>query len=181
MFIICHKIKIKHGSFLRTILNEAERQVGFKANNCKILIETFSTIDDYIVFTLTKYRKDIPNQKKLKFKRRYFEQHTRNVIYKFDTFDEFCNFCTYCSTTKLANTSNFAKRTSLYEYNGAYYLAFLSINLNFKYLNFIYTSLSEFSTLYSTSLIFKAELTEHGKVIFATNAIKNGMKYFSNI
>ena len=42
----------------QTLLNEAEKQVGFKVQNCRLLVEAFSTADGYVVFTLTKYKND---------------------------------------------------------------------------------------------------------------------------
>ena len=42
------------GLFLN-ILSKAEKEVGFYTENCKLLIEAFSTPDDLFVFTITKY------------------------------------------------------------------------------------------------------------------------------
>ena len=41
----------KTHSFFQSILTEAEKQVGFKVQNCKLLVEAFSTSDGYIVHT----------------------------------------------------------------------------------------------------------------------------------
>lgn len=172
----------KAHTLFQSILNEAEKQVGFKVQNCKLLIEAFSTADGYVVFTLTKYKSESTNSpKKLKYRRKVLSNSYKNAIYKFSAFDEFCNFCTYCSSSNLSDLKDFAKNISLYEYKGFYYLVFTGINDKFTYTNLFYTSISEFSNLISSSLIFKSTLIEHGKVIFKTNAIKNGIKYFVNI
>lgn len=167
------------------ILQEAEKQVGFNVKGCKILIDVFSLAEDYVVFTLTKCKNDITldtSIKKLKFKRRSpHDASAENAIYKFATFDEFCNFCTYCATTKLSSLKKFAKSISLYEYKNYYYLVLLNINKGFEYIDLFYTSISEFSNWISDSLVLKSKLEEHGKVIFKTHAIQNGIKYFSNI
>lgn len=166
----------------QTILNEAEKQVGFKVQNCKLLVEAFSTKDGYVVFTLTKYKNDSSHSpKKVKYRRKTLSNTYKNAIYKFNNFDEFCNFCTYCNSSKLSDLTGFAKNISLYEYNNFYYLIFTNINISFNYNNLFYTSISEFSNLISNSLIFKSKLMEHGRVIFKANAIKNGIKYFVNI
>jgi len=120
-----------------------------------------------------------PN-KRVKFKRKSLNNSYKNVIYQFNSFEEFCNFCTYCYNSKLSYLKGFAKNISLYEYNNLYYLVFLNIDLNFANKDLVYASISEFSTLKSTSLVFKSKLHEHGKVIFKANAIKNGIKYFVN-
>lgn len=171
-------------SLFQTILVEAEKQVGFKVQNCKLLVEAFSTSEGYVVFTLTKYKNELSPEnspKKLKFKRKTYSNSYRNAIYKFNNFEEFCNFCTYCSSSKFFDLKDFAKNISLYEYKSLYYLVFSNINKDFKYANLFYTSISEFSNLVSSSLVFKSKLIEHGKVIFKGNAIKNGIKYFVNI
>lgn len=168
----------------QTILNEAEKQVGFKVQNCKLLVEAFSTADGYIVFTLTKYKNDsLSNSttKKVKYKRKTLSASYKNAIYKFNNFDEFCNFCTYCNSSKLSDLKGFAKNISLYEYKNFYYLVFTNINIEYKYTNLFYTSISEFSNLISNSIFLKSKLMEHGKIIFKANAIGNGIKYFVNI
>ena len=52
--------------------------------------------------------------------------------------------------------------------------------MNFKYANLFYTSISEFSSLVSESTILKSKLDEYGKAVFKINAVKRGIKYFSN-
>ena len=171
-------------SLFQSILVEAEKQVGFKVQNCKLLVEAFSTSEGYVVFTLTKYKNEITaenSSKKLKFKRKTLCNSYKNAIYKFNSFEEFCNFCTYCNTSKLSDLKDFAKNISLYEYKSLYYLIFSNINADFKYTNLFYTSISEFSNLVSNSFVLKSKLDEHGKIIFKCNAIKNGIKYFVNI
>ena len=168
----------------QTILNEAEKQVGFKVQNCKLLVEAFSTTDGYVVFTLTKYKNETisgNSSKKVRYRRKTLSTSYKNAIYKFNNFDEFCNFCTYCNSSKLGDLKSFAKNISLYEYRNFYYLVFTNINIDYKYTNLFYTSISEFSNLISNSIILKSKLVEHGKVIFKANAVVNGIKYFVNI
>ena len=167
----------------QSLLSEAEKQVGFKVQNCKLLVEAFFTSEGYIVFTLTKYKNEINTEhspKKLKFKRKALLNSYKNTIYKFNNFEEFCNFCTYCNNSKLADLKDFAKCISLYEYNNFYYLVFSNINTAFKYTSLFYTSISEFSNLVSTSPVFKCKIAECGKTIFRANAIKHGIEYFAN-
>mgnify|MGYP004516545847 CR=1 FL=1 len=174
----------KTHSFFQSILTEAEKQVGFKVQNCKLLVEAFSTSDGYIVFTLTKYQNEKSHnqsEKKVKYKRKIPCNSYKNAIYKFNNFDEFCNFCTFCHSSKLGALKGFAKNISLYVYKDFYYLIFTNINIEYKYNNLFYTSISEFSNLISNSMLLKSKLMEHGKVIFKTNAIGNGIKYFVNI
>lgn len=117
-------------------------------------------------------------QKKLKYKKKTFNNSYQTAIYQFNNFEEFCSFSTYCNNTKLSDLKGIAKNIALYEYNNLYYLIFSNINSDYKNINLFYTSIAEFSKLASTSVLFKSKLGEHGNVIFKTNAIKNTIKYF---
>ncbi len=169
-------------SLFQNILKEAEKQVGFKVQNCKLFVEACFTSEGYVIFTLTKYKNETNTaHKKLKIKRKYVSTFYENAIYQFNNFEEFCTFCTYCNNSKLADLKDFAKVISLYEYKSLYYLVFLNINADYKYADLFYTSISEFSNLVSNSMLLKSKLDEYGKVIFKVNAIKRGIKYFTNI
>ena len=113
------------------ILKEADKQVGFNTQDCRLLIEAFSSSEGYIIFTFTKYKSNIKPEKttkKLRLKRKTYKNNYTNAIYKFNNFEEFCNFCTYCNKTKLSDLKQLAKNISLYEYNNFYYYCiFLSI------------------------------------------------------
>lgn len=175
-------IKNDDESFLlfQNLLKEAEKQVGFTVQGCRLLVEAFSTSEGFIVFTLTKHKIESSSQnKKLKIKRKSLNNCYSNAIYKFNTFEDFCNFCTYCKKSPLSKMKNFAKNISLYEYNNLYYLIFFNINENYKHTKLFYTTIAEFSNLASTSLVFKSNIVEHGNVIFKTSAIENCIKHFS--
>ena len=177
----------KAHKLFQSILKEAEKQVGFKVKDCRLLVEIYSTQEGYIIFTLTKYQnelntsKSLANSKTLKFKRKSLDNNYKNTIYKFETFEEFCSFCTYCNNTKLSSLDELAQKISLYEFKNSYYLIFSNIHTGYKYLNLFYTTISEFSNLVSTSIIFRSRLNERGKAIFKTNAIKKCIEYFVKI
>lgn len=174
-------IKNDDESFIlfQNLLKEAEKQVGFSVQGCRLLVEAFSTSEGFIVFTLTKHKIEQKNQnKKLLIKRKSLNNSYKNAIYKFTTFEEFCNFCTYCTKTPLLNLKDFSKTISLYEFNNLYYLIFTNINENYKHLALFYITISEFSNLVSSSLVFKSTLVEHGNAIFKTKAIENCIKHF---
>ena len=174
----------KAHKLFQSILKEAEKQVGFKVKDCRLLVEIYSTQEGHIIFTLTKYKNELntsiseKSAKNLKFKRKSLDNNYKNTIYKFDSFEEFCSFCTYCNNTNLNSLEDFAKNISLYEFKNLYYLVFTNINTDYKYLNLFYTVISEFSNLVSTSIVLKSRFNERGKVIFKTNAIKKCIKFF---
>ena len=174
----------KAHKLFQSILKEAEKQVGFKVKDCRLLVEIYSTQEGNIIFTLTKYKNELnttiseKSTKNLRFKRKTLDNNYKNTIYKFDTFEEFCSFCTYCNNTNLKSLDSFAKNISFFEFKNSYYLVFTNINTNFQYLNLFYTAISEFSNLVSTSIVLKSRLNERGKAIFKTNAIKKCIEYF---
>lgn len=170
-------------ALFRSILEEAKKQVGFVVNDSKLLVEAFSTSDGLFVITFTKFKNTIDSQNKLA-KKVYFKRKTpcklcKNAIYEFRGFDEFCSFCTYANNSKLSDLKKLAKNISLYEYHSLYYLVFTDINPDFAFLNLFYASISEFAKMISSSISYKSKLDEHGKIIFKSNAIKNGIKYFA--
>ena len=172
------------GLFLN-ILSKAEKEVGFYTENCKLLIEAFSTPDDMFVFTITKYNetdfKDIlPNTpKKLTVKTKSVNINNSNSIYKFDSFDEFCNFCNCINNKNQFEINKLSKHISLYLYNDTYYLILSNININYKNIKIFYNTISEFGKFVSNSNTFKTKLIEHGNSIIKKNAISIGIKYFS--
>ena len=168
----------------KSMLEEAKKQVGFVVNDSKLLVEAYSTQDGFFIITFTKFKNTDANtqnksSKKVSFKRKIPNNMKKNAIYEFRDFEEFCNFCTYANNSKLLDLKGLAKNISLYEYNSLFYLVFSNINTDFKFLNLFYTSISEFAKLVSNSDLYKSKLDEHGKIIFKANAIKNGIKYFS--
>lgn len=172
------------GLFLN-ILSKAEKEVGFYTENCKLLIEAFSTSDDMFVFTITKYSENdfkdaLPNNpKKLTVKRKSVNINNSDSVYKFNDFEEFCNFCNCINNKNQFEINKLSKHISLYLYNNTYYLILANINTNYKNIKIFYNTISEFGKFVSNSNTFKTKLIEHGNSIIKKNAISIGIKYFS--
>ena len=69
------------------ILEKAEKEVNFHTEGCKLLIEAFSTFEDSIVFTITKFStNDITsisnNKSKLTVKRKVHSPNLKNAVYE---------------------------------------------------------------------------------------------------
>ena len=173
------------GLFL-DILERAEKEVDFKTDGCKLLIETFSSSDEFLIFTITKYNSDdLKNsqaetkRKKLIAKRKTFNFQSNQAIYSFENFDTFCNFCCFVKGIKKLDTKKISKNMILYLYNNTYYLVLKNINTNYKYINMFYSAISEFAKRSSFSTNFSNKLLEHGKIIIKKDAINIGIKYFN--
>lgn len=170
-------------NFFTNMLEQAKQTVGFNTDGCKLLIETFSSGDDVLIFTITKYSTQNINssemsRKKLIVKRKTLNLSNNQYFYRFNAFDEFCDFCEYISKISNSNIKNFYKNTSLFLYKNIYYLLVKHIDTLHYEFNFLYSMTSEFSTPLPCSNNFENKLIEHGKIIMKRNAILTGIKYF---
>ena len=167
------------------ILKRAEKEVDFNTEGCRLLIEAFSSSDDILVFTITKYHPedlkastDEIKKKKLIAKRKTFNVQNKQAIYAFENFDNFCNFCCSINSIKKLDIKKLSKNTVLYLYNNTYYLVLKNINTDYENINMFYSTISEFAKLSSFSSNFSNKLFEHGNTIIKKDAINIGIRYF---
>lgn len=166
-------------SFLN-ILNEAKNAVGFNTQDYKIKIEAKSIENDGYVFLITRLVK-LKNGNVLVKPRKIFKHspfYSDYSIYKFSSFDDFCNFSSYLKENKINYLNNLCKSCTLYGYGSHYYLVLEKINENYKKLPLFYSSITEFSTFFSSKEMFYSSLKEHGKIILESNALVLCQKYF---
>lgn len=169
---------VESQKFFLDILNRAEKEVGFYTKNCKLLIETYSSLDEVFVFTITKFSGFKHNKKNIKLKNSKNIAVLKNPIYRFSSFDEFCEVCEVLQKSGVS-FNGIAKKISLYLYNGTYYLAFFDLNLACRDLKKLLSILSEYASVVGRHLNFEAKLFEYGKPIIKQNAFKTGVKYFA--
>ena len=111
---------LEQQTFFIKLLEKAKKEIGFETDGCKLLIETFSSSDEFIVFTITKYSS--LEKKKPVVKRKLPRIYDNNSIFKFDTFNEFCEFCDCISKINDLNIKNLSNNINLYFYKNTYYL-----------------------------------------------------------
>lgn len=150
---------------LQSILSEAERAVGFKTDDCKLLVEALASSDGGLVFTITKVFSDYDISVNL--------NAFRNLVFKFDCIDDFLALCAYLKHMNVTDFNTIAKSTSLVLYNNTYYLLVLNANL----LESLFLVLNEFATFVPYSPIFEGVLNEYGQIVFNKNAINNCLKF----
>ena len=116
------------------ILERAEEELDFHTDGYKLLIEAFSSSDEKLVFTITKYLpKEIsntletPKKKKLAVKRKSIDFSNKQIIYSFSSFEEFCNFCSFINNNSNINVTKISKNIYLYFYNYKYYLSLIKL------------------------------------------------------
>lgn len=177
---------VESQSFFLDILLKAEKELNFHTDGCRLLIEAFSSEEDVLVLTITKYahskeKQNLENSLKNKVlvKRKTIDYSSKNVIYSFENFEEFCRFCKYVNKVFNLDLKKVAKSFSLYDYNSTYYFIIQNINNNMKLVKKFHLIATEFGkpSLYSEGFINK--LLEHGKPIMKKNAIKTCVKYFN--
>ena len=174
-------------SLILSILNQAEKEVGFYTHDSKILIEAFGSFDGNFVFTITKTSpspitssNSCFTRKKPQVRRKSFKVDNNPIIYSFQNFDDFCEFCKALHIEFLSheNIKSICKNTSLYFFNDAYYLLISDINTDYEHLNVFFSVISEFTDRINNFKNFDAKILEHGKVIFKKNAISNTINIF---
>ena len=176
---------IDRQGFFVHMLEKAKDEVGFNTDGCKLLIEAFSSSDDILVFTITKYSekeplKNIDSSKKLTVKRKSLNIKNKEAIYRFRSFDEFCDFCECLDKEYKFDIKKLSKNTYLYLYNNTYYLFMKNIVIEETALKNFYSIASEFLIPVHYSNNFENKLLEHGKLIIKGNSIVTGIKYFVN-
>lgn len=161
------------------ILKRAEKEVDFYTDGYKLLIEAFSSLDDVVVFTITKF---LPNnamkKKKLVAKKKTFDRTNEQAICSFNDLNDFCEFCNALKSIHNMNSKKLARNIVLYLWKDTYYLVLKNIHTDYKSIDSFYSILSEFGKLLSFSDNFETKLLEHGKTIIKKNAIDIGMQYF---
>ena len=165
--------------FFLDMLEKAKTEVGFNTDGCKILVEAFSTTDEYLIFTITKYvdKSNTQTGKRPKVKMKNLNISATKAIYKLENFDVFCDLCTYLNNN-FSNITKISKCSSLYLYNNNYYLLIRNNNISKDIMQNFYISISEFLSMANLSSNFENKLFEHGKAIIKNNAILTGIKYF---
>ena len=165
--------------FFLDMLEKAKTEVGFNTDGCKILVEAFSTTDEYLIFTITKYvdKSNTQTGKRPKVKMKNLNISATKALYKLDNFDVFCDLCTYLNNN-FSNITKISKCSSLYLYNNNYYLLIRNNNISKDIMQNFYISISEFLSMANLSSNFENKLFEHGKAIIKNNAILTGIKYF---
>lgn len=171
---------IETQDFFSLMLKKAEKEVDFHTEGCKLLIEAFSSLEDVLVFTITKYLPDSETRKKkLVVKRKSFDKTSKLAVCQFENFEVFCEFCNGLKSLHKIEIAKLAKNTALYSWKDSYYLVLRNINTNYQPIHLFYSTLSEFGKLLPYSEHFEFKLLEHGKVLIKKNAIDVGINFFA--
>lgn len=147
---------------LESIISKAEKKLGFKPEDSKLLIEAVAPSNEQCIFTITK----------LLDEEICIRNYSNSFIFKFESFDDFINLCTFLNNFSYLHLKDFSKNFSLIYYNNTYYLQALNSENFLIVLDYMRTIFSEFAKDVSHSTGIEGILNEYGKVIFAKNAIR---------
>ena len=152
---------------LETIITRAEKELGFRTGDSKLLVEAVAPTNEQCIFTITKLLGE-----------KICINCTNSFIFKFDNFDDFINLCTFLNNFSYIHLKDFSKNFSLIFYNGTYYLQALNIENFSIVLDYMRTIFAEFGKDVSYSTGIEGILNEYGKVIFAKNALHKCIRSF---
>lgn len=141
-------------TLLQSLLFKAEKEIGFKTDDSKLLVEALSS-DGGFVFIITK----LSSCDDLCLENKSIQ------IFKFQSFDSFLDLCTYIKNMNFEYLNN----SSLILYNNSFYLYVLNCNPLFSNI------LLEFADFVPYSLKIDGHFNEYGKIIFNKNAINKGI------
>ena len=193
---------------LLRILKTAKKEIGFDTDGHKLFIETFSSSNEAIVFTITKFqsenepnpeksstpsflkrkypsfpsRKKIGNtdiKRKIKSSPRNFKRERVSVTLNFYTFDNFCNFCTVLKDRNIKVTRKIVKNSSLILYDDNVYLTLSGFNVDNKTFKKFTTLIIEFADFITYNSNFDCVLKEHGQTLIKEQPIPTTIKYFT--
>lgn len=153
---------------LDAMIARAEKELGFKPEDSKLLVEAIVLANDECVFTITKLIDD----------EICYPTTTNAFIFKFDNFDDFINLCTFLNNFNFLCLKDISKNFSLVYCKDAYYLKFIEIGNSSIVIDYIKTLFDEFGKDVSSSIGIDGVLNEYGKVIFAKNAILKCLNCF---
>lgn len=157
------KDKKRTSKLISSILKNAENNLNFYTDNSNLLIEMFSSENDFIIFILTKIVRNKECSKR---------QLSFGVLYKFNDFDDFLEFC--INLNNMSNNNIIPKHILLYEYKNIYYIYISSYSYE-KY-RFFCNSILEFATLVDSNDFINNKVIEYGNIIFKNNTLINYIK-----
>lgn len=152
------------------MLEQAEKEVGFKTNDCKIMLEAIAMSDGVFVLTVTRVQSDKPKsdttiKKKVKIRRKIKNiDFNKCAIFEFINFDDFYDFGTSLSAETISTINKCIGSSKLYYYNSKYYLIIDKINNQQDLIKHFCSNILEFGKLVSNSNTYRGTISEYRKI-----------------
>lgn len=166
------------------MLDQADKELGFNANGCQLIIEALAVNGGDFVLTVTKVTSATVDDAlvKLKYKKPKVTAKIKNNNFSDYTnifvFNSFENFLSLCSFIPEGNLKDILKDVELYKYKDEYYLTFKIISKDIIKLKSLSSVFSEFGSYVKDSELFERKLLEYGELVCKDNAILILKKHF---
>ncbi len=174
---------IESQALFLTILDAAEKEVGFITEDYKIVVEALTQNKDCFTLIISRFLEK--SKKKLNSRirtQRKFSSLQNNIsLYKFENLEIFFAFAEFLFKKNPELFLLLNEKNSLYEYNNCYFLAIDKLFLDKKILFKITSLFSEYSEYVFVSENSFIRLKEFGKILIEKNAIYSCAKKNSNL
>lgn len=154
---------IESQSLFLTMLDEAEREVGFITDNYKLCIEALALTDGNFMITVTRMEKEILNSTRVQARRKEVMDTNQTLIFQFSNFDDVCNLENFLSISLPKLIHYFSESNSLYQYNGYFFL--ILENVNCEDIRTLSSVISEFAIFVEHSDLVVHKIKECGKLV----------------
>lgn len=164
---------IESQALFLTLLDAAEKEVGFDTKDYKIVIEALTKNKDSFTLIISRFleKNKKTNKSRLHTYRKISNFNNKISLYKFDTLEIFFAFSQYLCQKNPDVFVALSENNSLYLYNGCYFLAIDKLYLDKKILFKITSLFSEFSDYMHISENTFQKLKEFGETLIEKNAI----------
>lgn len=154
---------IESQSLFLSMLDEAEREVGFVTDNYKLCIEAIALSNGTFIITVTRIEKEVLKSTRVQAHRKTNVAKNDLLIYHFASFDDFCNFQNFLTISLPQLIESLSGTNSLYQYQGNFF--FILQNLDALYIDTISSAISEFASLVESSDLILHKIKECGKLV----------------
>ena len=164
---------IETQTLFMTLLDVAEKEVGFDTENYKITIETLTQNKDIFTLIISRFieKNKKTSKSRLHTHRKIYTFNTNISLYKFDTLENIFAFSEYLFQKNPEIFLILQEKNSLYFYNNCYFLAIDRLCLDKKILFKITSLFTEFSDyIYISEPTFN-KLKECGEMLIEKNAL----------
>ncbi len=122
---------IESQSLFLTMLDEAEREVGFITDNYKLCVEAIALSNGTFILTVTRIEKEVLKSNRVQARRKNLSVSSAKLIYKFSNFDDFCNFENFVLHSLPKFADYISDTNSLYQYKDSFFLVLQNFNPEF--------------------------------------------------
>lgn len=154
---------IESQSLFLTMLDEAEREVGFVTDNYKLCIEAIALSNGTFIVTVTRIEKEILKSARVQAHRKSTVTKNNLLIYQFSNFDDFCNFTNFVTISLPNLVEPLSNSNSLYQYQNCFFLVLQDIDD--LYANVLSSAISEFAVSVESSELILNKIKECGKLV----------------